>query len=231
MIQYHNRGGLDLSAIKEILIQIFNAIHQVVPNYGVDIILFTLLLKLILLPFNILQTKSTVKTQMIQPKIKELQAKYKNDPKKLQQAQMDLYKSEGVNPMGGCLPLLIQMPILFAIFYVFREYQFGDATFLGLTLSKNLNTNQMILGVTFALLSGLTTYVSTLLLTPKNKEAAGPMASKSTNLIMSAFFAWVSWTMTAGLVIYWIVNNILQMGIQYFLNKALTKKAEVVAEK
>lgn len=220
-----------MDAIKQILVQVFNGIHQIVPNYGVDIILFTLLLKVVLLPFNIIQTKSTVKTQMVQPKIKELQAKYKNDPQKLQQAQMELYKKEGVNPMAGCLPLLIQMPVLFAIFYVFREYSFGDATFLGLALSKPVNQNPMYLGVLFALLSGGTTYLSTWLLTPKNQEP-GPMQSKNTNLIMSGFFAWVSWTMTGGLVIYWIINNLLQMGIQYFLNKALYRKNEnVVAEK
>lgn len=230
MIQYHNRGGLVLSAIKLVLTQIFNGIHQFVPDYGIDIILFTILLKVVLLPFNIIQTKSTVKTQMLQPKMKEVQAKYKNDPQKMQEAQMKLYKEEGVNPLGGCLPMLIQMPVLFAIFYVFREYPFGDASFLGLVLGKNLNSNPVILGVTFALLSGLTTYVSTWLLTPKNQDA-GPMASKSTNLMMSAFFAWVSWTMSAGLVIYWIVNNILQMLIQYFLNKAISGKVEAAKER
>lgn len=215
-----------MDAISNVLKQVFIWISTIVPDKGLDIIIFTILFKVVLLPLNIAQTKSTVKTQMIQPKVKELQKKYKGDPKKLQEAQAELYKSEGVNPLAGCLPLLIQLPVLWAVFYVFRDVSlFGDAKFLGLTLANNVNTAGYI-GIIFALLSGVTTFISTWLLTPKNKDA-GPMASNSTNLIMSAFFGWVSWTMPAGLVIYWIVNNLLQLGVQYLLNKAMAKKAEV----
>ncbi|KPU42953.1 membrane protein insertase YidC [Oxobacter pfennigii] len=220
-----------MDAIKNILIDIFNWIHTIVPDYGLDIILFTLLLKVVLLPFNILQTNSTVKTQMIQPKIKELQVKYKNDPQKLQQAQMDLYKSEGVNPFAGCLPLLIQMPVLFAVFYVFREFNFGDATFLGVALQKPLKeAGNIVLVLFYTLLSGASTFLSTWLLTPKNQEP-NAMTNNRTNVIMSVFFAYISYTMTTGLVVYWVINNLLQMGIQYSLNKFIRKRAEVAAQK
>lgn len=216
-----------MDAISGVLTQIFNWIHSFVPNYGVDIIIFTLLLKVVLLPFNILQTKSTVKTQMVQPKIKELQAKYKNDPKKLQQAQMELYKTEGVNPMAGCLPLLIQMPVLFAIFYVFQDYPFTgpNAAFLWV---PNLGAKDpyYILPV----ISGISTYVSTWMLSPKGQDA-GPMSSKSTNLIMSGFFLYISLNFQAGLVLYWVVSNIIQLAIQYVLNKTLQAKALVAAQK
>jgi YidC/Oxa1 family membrane protein insertase len=219
-----------LDAIKQLLTSIFVGIHSFVPIYGLAIIIFTLLLKVVLLPFNIMQTKSTVKMQMVQPKLKELQKKYKNDPKKMQEAQMKLYKDEGVNPFGGCLPLIIQMPVLFAIFWVFRDFTgFGTETFLGLTLASTLNKNPQVLGIFFALLSGFSTFISTLLLTPKGQEGS-PATGKNMNIIMSAFFAWVSWTMPASLVIYWIVNNLLQMGIQYFLNNALRKRSQIAAE-
>jgi len=216
-----------LDAIVRVMTEIFKWIHGFVPNYGVDIIIFTLLLKVVLLPFNIIQTKSTVKTQMIQPKIKELQAKYKNDPKKLQMAQMELYKKEGVNPMAGCLPLLIQMPVLFAIFYVFRDFPFQgpDASFLWIP-NLGLKDPYYILPI----ISGVSTYISTWMLTPKGQDA-GPMASKSTNLIMSGFFLYISLNFQAGLVLYWVVNNILQLGIQYFLNKTLREKAQVATQK
>lgn len=215
-----------LDPIVKVLTDVFNWIHSVNPanNYGVDIIIFTILIKIVLLPFNILQTKSTVKTQAVQPKMKELQKKYKNDPQKLSQAQMELYKTEGVNPFGGCLPLLIQWPVLFAVFYVFRSFPFEGAKFLGLNLGTTVNkTDPIYIGVIYAILSGLTTYVSTLLLTPKDQEP-NAMTSGSMNIFMSVFFGWVSWTMSAGLVVYWIVNNTLQMGIQYLLNKSIANK-------
>lgn len=90
-------------------------------NYGVAIILFTILTRLILLPLNIKQTKSMAKMQSIQPELKEIQAKYKNDKERLNQSTMELYKKHQVNPAGGCLPLLIQMPLLFSLYYVIRQ--------------------------------------------------------------------------------------------------------------
>jgi YidC/Oxa1 family membrane protein insertase len=130
--------------------------------------------------------------------------------------------------------MLIQLPILWAVFYVFRDTAlFGQEKFLGLTLANNINTaDPLYVGIFFAVLSGATTFLSTWILTPKNKDNTGdatpnPMASSTTNIIMSAFFGWVSWTMPAGLVIYWIVNNLLQLGLQYFLNKAIRRKMEL----
>lgn len=212
-----------MQAITNTLTAVFNWIHSVVPNYGVDIIIFTILFKIVLLPFNVAQIKSTVKMQMLQPKLKDIQNKYKNDPKKLQEAQVELYKNEGVNPMAGCLPLLIQWPVLIAVYNVFRSYQFGDATFLGLRL-MNITKDAGIIGLLFAIVSGLTTFISTWLLTPKNQEQ-NPMTSNSTNIIMSVFFGWISWTMPSGLVIYWIVFNLLQLIIQYILNKTIMNKS------
>ena len=90
-------------------------------NYGIAIILFTVIIKLILLPLTVKQMKSTTKMQEIQPKIQELQKRYKNDKQKLNEEMMKLYQENKVNPMGGCLPLLVQMPILISLFQVFRN--------------------------------------------------------------------------------------------------------------
>lgn len=225
-----------MAAIQNALTQVFGFIYSQVHDYGLAILLFTLLLKIVLLPFNIIQTKSTVKMQLLQPKMKDIQNKYKNDPQKLSQAQMDLYKKEGVNPMGGCLPLLIQWPVLIGIFYVFRNYKFGNAAILGVGLSTALNSKAtpIYLGILFAVLSGLTTYISTLLLTPKPKDKdnePNPMSTSGMNIGMSVFMAYISWTMSLGLVLYWITNNVLQLGIQYILNKELMKQVEADAEK
>jgi YidC/Oxa1 family membrane protein insertase len=95
-------------------------IYDLVPNYGVAIIILTLVIKLLLLPLGIKQVKSMQHMQAIQPKLKELQKKYKGNKQKMQEEQMKLYKEAGVNPLGGCLPLLLQFPILIAMYSVLR---------------------------------------------------------------------------------------------------------------
>ncbi len=93
-------------------------IYSIIPNYGWTIILFTLVVKLILLPLGLKQQKSMTKMQAVQPKLTALQDKYKNDKQKLSEETMKLYKQYGISPMGGCLPMLIQLPILFALYRV-----------------------------------------------------------------------------------------------------------------
>lgn len=93
-------------------------IYKLIPNYGWALIVFTLAVKLLLLPLGLKQQKSMTKMQAMQPKITALQEKYKNDQQKLSQETMKLYKEYGVSPMGGCLPMLIQLPILFALYRV-----------------------------------------------------------------------------------------------------------------
>ncbi|MBN1560084.1 membrane protein insertase YidC [candidate division KSB1 bacterium] len=94
--------------------------HNFIPNYGVVLLIFSILIKLIVYPLTHKSYESMQKMQALQPRLKELQEKYKNDPQKLNQATMAMYKEERVNPMGGCLPMLIQMPLLFGLFIVFR---------------------------------------------------------------------------------------------------------------
>lgn len=100
---------------------VLNFIYGFVSNYGLAIILLTLFIKIILLPLSLKQQKSMTKMQRIQPKLKEIQEKYKDDKDKSAQETMKLYKEYGVSPMGGCLPLLIQFPILIAFYSVIRE--------------------------------------------------------------------------------------------------------------
>ncbi len=97
---------------------ILGFIYQFVGSYGWSLVVFTLLVKIILLPLGLKQQKATVKMQQVQPKMKEIQEKYANDQQKLSEETMKLYKEYGVNPMGGCLPLLIQLPILFGLYRV-----------------------------------------------------------------------------------------------------------------
>lgn len=100
---------------------LFKGIYFIVNNYGFTIILFTLAIKIILLPLNIKQQKSMKKMQALQPKLAKIQEKYANDKDKQSQETMKLYQEAGINPMGGCLPMLIQLPVLFALYNIIRK--------------------------------------------------------------------------------------------------------------
>jgi YidC/Oxa1 family membrane protein insertase len=108
------------NGILDALGQVLAFLYQVIPNYGVAIILLTLLIRLVLLPLGIKQVRSMQAMQAVQPKVKELQRKYKSDKQKLNEETMKLYREHGVNPLSGCLPLLAQLPVLIALFAVLR---------------------------------------------------------------------------------------------------------------
>lgn len=110
-----------MNIISNALGHVLRIIFELVQNYGLSIILFTIVVKVLLLPLTIKQTKSTKAMQDIQPKILEIQTKYKDKPEKQQQEIMKICTEAKINPLAGCLPLLIQMPILIALFSVLRE--------------------------------------------------------------------------------------------------------------
>jgi len=121
---------------------VLNFINNSVGNYGLAIIIFTILIRLIIFPLTIKQLQSAAKTQELQPKLAEIQERYKNDKEKLGQEQMKLYKDEGVNPLGGCLPILVQMPILISLYNAFSyplTYQLNQHAFTLTEEFKKLN--------------------------------------------------------------------------------------------
>lgn len=129
-----------LGALVHILYELVSVLDtHYISGYAIAIIIATLLLKSALLPLTLKQTRSMSKMQEIQPELKALQKKYKNDAQTLQQKTMELYKEKGVNPFGGCLPLLIQMPIIMGFFYVLRDpvkYIFSNQAEVFATINK-----------------------------------------------------------------------------------------------
>ena len=197
--------------------------------YFLDIFIFTLIIKSVLLPLTIKQTKSTVKTAELQPKLKELQAKYKNDPKTLQVKQMELYKEGGVNPIAGCLPLLLQFPIFMAMYQVMYKFPGFDtlaihsnihASFLWIS-SYGVKDPKWILPV----ISGLTTYVSMLMMQPKGNDPT-VKTQKNMNLFFSAFSIYIGLQFKSALVLYWIIGNFIQMTQQYFIIGRIKRREE-----
>ena len=108
--------------LNSLLLTIMRGLHAIINNYALTIIVFTILIKLVVMPLNLKSRKSTQRMTAVQPKMKELQEKYKDDQEKLNQKMQELYRKEGVSPMGGCLPMIISMFILFAMFYAMRTF-------------------------------------------------------------------------------------------------------------
>lgn len=208
----------------------FNLINQGVTSIGItnlsvayflDILIFTAIIKFLILPLTIKQTRSTVKMTEMQPKLKELQEKYKNDPQKLQQKQMELYKESGSNPLAGCLPLLVQFPILTAMYYVIYNYpDFANAGFFWV---KSLAEPDKYL--ILPILSGVTTFISGMMLQTKSNDPSAKTA-KQMNIFMSIFFVYISYKFKSALVLYWILGNLIQMAQQYFIIGKIRKQEE-----
>lgn len=212
-----------LQFLREFLVGFFNLVHGGIefivkdPNYsyGLAIIFFTLIIRIILLPLNIKQTRSQAKMQEIQPEIQKVQTKYKNDPQKSQQEIMKLYKEHGANPMSGCLPLLIQMPVLFAMYYVYYNLQ-GIEGVRFLWIPDLTKPDPIYL---LPILSTATTYVSSLMIAPKNNDNPQAKQMSTMNTGMAIFMGFMSLNFKSALVLYWVVNNLIQMGQTFVMKK------------
>lgn len=189
---------------------------SVIPNYGLVIIILALIIKLILSPLSIKSAISMRKTQMAQPKLKNIQEKYKDNPQVMQQKTMEYYKKEGINPLGGCWPMLLQIPVFFSLFRVLSDsVELKGAKFLwikDLTLPDTLFTmNVPLLPNQFNLLPILMTVIQliqTRLQMGRNKQLAGQQQNPMNSYLMPVMFLFLFWNMPAGLVLYWTIQNI-----------------------
>ena len=187
------------------------------PSYGVAIILLTIVIKAILAPLTVKQIKSMKAMQELQPRMKAIQDKYKNDPQRMQQEIGNMYKEMGVNPLAGCLPLLVQMPFLIAIFYALQNYPY-DPNFVQFLWLPSLGETDpyYILPVLSA--------VSTWLMSRQTSQGATGAAASQQKMMMwfmPLFIGYLSLNFPAGLVIYWIVSNVFQFVQQHFIYKGL----------
>ena len=201
-------------------------IHSVIGNWGWAIILFTLLVKLILFPLSYKGMMSMQKLKDLAPKMKELKEKYKGDPAKLNAQMMEMYKKNGANPMGGCLPMILQIPVFFALYRVLLnadELQ-GAVWIHGWINNLAIADPYYILPV----LMGVTMWFQQRI-TPNN--FTDPLQEKIFQwfpVIMAGMF--IIMPFPSGLVLYWVTNNLFTIGQQYVINKAYAKhKAEVIA--
>lgn len=193
--------------------------------YSIAIIIATIILRFILLPLTLKQMRSMKKMQELQPKIKELQNKYKNDQQTLNIKTMELYKEHNVNPFGGCFPILIQFPIIIGFFRVLQNpvnYIFGseavyesiNKTFLW--VSNLNNPDPWIL----PLLAGITTYFTSKMTSTAEGNAQAEATQKTMTIIFPFMIFFFAKNFPAGLTLYWVVGNIFQIIQQYLINRS-----------
>lgn len=177
-------------------------------NYGLAIILMTIVIKLLLYPLTVKQVKSMKAMQDMQPEMKKLQEKHKKNPEVLQKEMAKLYKDSGVNPLAGCLPLVAQMPILMGMFYALRDFTYvGDPQFLWMSSLSNADPFYIL-----PVLSALTTFIQ-----QKQTSAEMNQQTKMMMIFMPLFIGWISCTFPSGLVIYWVVSNLMQILQQWWM--------------
>ena len=174
------------------------------PSYGIAIIILTIVIKVLLLPFALKQIKSMKGMQEIQPKVAALQKKYKNDRAKLSIEMQKLYREHNISPLAGCLPLLIQMPFLISIFWARQGFQYDSAhaSFLWLSSLASKDPTYVL-----PILSAVSTWALSAQTAPKNAE--GPQ--KMMTYFMPLFIGYISINFPSGLVIYWVVSNLFQL--------------------
>ncbi|MCF6776811.1 membrane protein insertase YidC [Thiotrichales bacterium 19X7-9] len=190
-------------------------IHEVVGNWGVSIILVTLLIKILFYPLSAKSFRSMAKMRMLQPKIKQLKERLGDDRQKMSQAMMELYRREKVNPLGGCLPILIQIPVFIALYWVLLEsVQLRQAPFIFWIQDLSVKDPYYVLPV----LMGLSMLVQQKI----NPAPPDPVQAK-VMMFLPVIFTVMFASFPAGLVLYWLTNNILTIVQQSWVNHRIAK--------
>jgi len=214
-----------LAPISKVVLYILNFFYGIIHNYGIAIILLTILIRFLLYPLTIKSYKSMSEMHKLQPYMQELQKKYKGDPKRIQKETMLLYKEHKVNPFGGCLPMLLQMPILIALFTTLRSaIELRNAPFM--LWIKDLSEPDML----FRLSNGFSINILPLLMTAtffiQQKITAAPAASaqqqqqqKLMATIMPLFMGFIFYNMPSGLVLYFTLSTLFGIWDQYRIQK------------
>jgi YidC/Oxa1 family membrane protein insertase len=233
-----------LSPLERLLKWFLLVFYRIVPNYGIAIILLTLLVKILFFPLTKKGSEATLRMQALAPKIKELQEKYKDNPQKMNAEMASFYQKEGYNPISGCLPMLLQLPIFIAMYNLFNNhFDLRGAMFIpgwipDLSVPEAIvqfpdNFRLPILGWT-ALRALPFIYVGSQLIYGKVTQAPGQQTNNQMKMmlyIMPIAFFFILYNVPSGLLIYWIFSNVLTLVQQVIINKyVLAKKAQAAPE-
>lgn len=206
---------------------LMNYLYAIIPNYGVAIIILTLLSKILLWPLGTKSYKSMSQMKKLQPLIQELRGKYKNDRKKMNEEIMRLHRTYNINPLGGCLPMVVQIPVFFALYRMLDQaIELRHAPFIWWI--NDLSAPDRLFHFNFAIpfmeppygIPVLTLVMgATMFWQQKMTPPAGDPTQAKMMLLMPVVFTFIFINFSAGLVLYWLVNNVLSIGQQYYTQK------------
>jgi len=212
--------GLRLAWICPLILGVLKALYKVIPNYGVGILILTVLAKWITYPLTIKSLRSMKKMQDLRPQVELIKEKYKDNPQEVHRKTMEFYKEQGVNPMGGCWPMLLQMPVFIGLFMTLNySIQLRGEPFMLWIQDLSRPDTIFFLPVlgfipfnVLPLLSGILMYIQ------QKKQMADPQQAAMAK-IMPIFFTFICWNMPSGVVLYWTVNSLLQAVQQKLLDQ------------
>jgi YidC/Oxa1 family membrane protein insertase len=206
---------------------LMNSIYAGIPNYGVAIIILTLITKILLWPLGTKSYKSMQQMKRLQPLIQEIREKYKDDKKKINEETMALYRTYKINPLGGCLPMLVQIPVFFALYRMLYEaIELRHAPFM--LWINDLSAPDRLMHFDFSIpfmqppygIPVLTIVMgATMLLQQKMQPPMGDPTQAKIMMLMPLIFTFIFINFSSGLVLYWLVNNIVSIAQQHYTNK------------
>jgi YidC/Oxa1 family membrane protein insertase len=204
-----------------------NQIYKVIPNYGIAIIILTLITKIILFPLGNKSYKSMNDMKRMQPLMTEIREKYKDDKKKMNEETMALYRTYKINPMGGCLPMVVQLPVFFALYrMLYQAIELRHAPFFGWINDLSAPDRLFQFGFSIPFMEPpygipvLTIVMgATMFLQQKMSPPPGDPTQAKIMMFMPLIFTVIFINFSAGLVLYWLINNIFSIAQQYYIQK------------
>lgn len=224
-----------ISFLTDVLTWIANAVG----DWGLAIVLLTVAIRLALSPLTISSARSSARMQALQPRLQDIQERYADDPQRQNQELQKLYSEGGVNPLGGCLPLLLQMPIFFALFSVLRNNLPADAHFFGILESLSMSVSDAVAAhgivgawvyILLNLLFGLLTFIP-MFSNMANQPAEQRQTSLMMGMVMAVMMIWMGWQVPVGVLLYYDTSSAWGVIQQHFVTKKITdaEKAKAAA--
>ena len=229
--------------IVQILFQVLALIQGFAGDWGLSIIILVVIIRLLLTPLMLKSTKSTARMQVLQPKLMEIQQKYADDPQRQAEMMQKFYSENKFNPFGGCLPLLIQMPILIALFTLLRDlprYFDGEASFSFYNILPDLLTSpsqafasgDLVAAVPYVvalLLFSVLTLIPQLYMS-RNQTGAQAQSMKMMSVVMTVMMLFIGWGLPSGVLLYYDVSSAWQVVQQIFVTQKVIEKAKAEEE-
>ena len=221
--------------IINIIAQVLTWIQGLVGDWGLAIIILTAVIRLVLTPLTVSSTRSTARMQVLQPKMQEIQERYADDPQRMNEEMQKFYSENKFNPLGGCLPVLIQMPVFFSLFSVLRDRLPEEAHFYGIFDSLAMSPSQAVstfgwagawVFLLFLVLFGALTLVP-MLLNQTGQEGAQASQMKVMGGVMALMMMWFGWSVPIGVVLYYVTSSAWGVVQQVFITRKVLEKAKV----